>query len=1177
MANGNILQSIRSAGAFTSTYSRGESLVRHADVVKWQAYEGNDFADVSGEVRGSRRDPYQVYVSLDLLLGKVVEYYCDCPAHEKYAGMCKHGVALALTYLTSVGLADVRPSVQALSASVNRRNQKTKPAVPPVRTSPEIEKVISNYAAQSVASGVRQDREAQTEQAEADPVDLLCIITPGDTAWRYSWSNDTWALGLKVVRGKVSYVVKSIQDLVQAWHAGALVTYGKRLEFYHRRSAFTDRANQLLDVLSDLVDAQHSLYMAQESRSPYYYGSDSYRISAKTIPISSAQLCDMLELLEGAQVVVEEEVYNQNTGYRKVRETLEVGEGDPDLVVRLAPGEQESFTLDVEPAAASCITDGKRLYVRHSGMLSHCPDEFARALGPFFSEILPLQKPLTIRREDMPSFCAAVLPALRAHAQLEAVEEINDFVPPEPEFTFTVSLQHGYVSCQAEVAYGTQTLSLFEDARDGQPVRDVVREMAAQQLVRTFFPLGYYPVPDYAHPLPASDGSAARRYPWEMYPKDDLHRMTDDPAEPDAPWFYEDDTELYVGLFTEGLRELAELGEVLLSERLRNVTVRSAPNVRVDASVRSGLLDISVTSDDLTGSELAAYLSSYVRKQRFVRLDSGDIVRLDGSVEAVADLADGLGLDAQDLVDGAQGLPTNRTLFVDAMLKRAGGVRFERNSAFRQIVRDFETIADADYTAPEEVRNVLRPYQAEGFKWLCTLGEAGFGGILADDMGLGKTLQLIAYLAYKRERWQESGEEVRNPSLVVCPASLVYNWQAECARFAPQLDVCCVVGNKPARRKVLDAAEDYDLLVTSYDLMRRDVEELCAHRFACVALDEAQYVKNSNTQAAKAARRLDAEVRFALTGTPIENRLLELWSIFDFLMPGVLGTDKSFTQRFADPIGAGEEGASERLQRLVSPFILRRNKRDVLRDLPDKNESVVVATMEGEQAKLYRALETKLALSLAGQKPEEFASSRIKILAELTKLRQVCCDPSLLYENYRSGSAKLETCMELVRQAVGGGHKLLLFSQFTSMLELIEQRLDKERIGWLKLTGATSKEARVRLVEEFQTGSVPVFLISLKAGGTGLNLTAADVVIHYDPWWNLAAQNQATDRTHRIGQKREVSVFKLIAKDTIEEKIVALQEAKRDLAESVLGGEATASTTVSREDILALLGAGEEQ
>jgi SNF2 family DNA or RNA helicase len=494
-------------------------------------------------------------------------------------------------------------------------------------------------------------------------------------------------------------------------------------------------------------------------------------------------------------------------------------------------------------------------------------------------------------------------------------------------------------------------------------------------------------------------------------------------------------------------------------------------------------------------------------------------------------------------------------------------VRFERNDGFRAIVRDFETYADADAEVPASLADVLRPYQEAGFRWLETLERLGFGGILADDMGLGKTLQVIAHILARKEAG------AGGVTLVVAPASLVYNWMAELERFAPQLDAAAVLGTKKARGALIAASAEHDVLVTSYDLMKRDVDDYERQHYARVVLDEAQYIKNATTQAALCAKRLPSDVRLALTGTPIENRVLELWSIFDFLMPGMLGDRKGFSERFEGAVENGEDGAARRLQCMVSPFILRRLKADVLTDLPEKNESVVYARMSGEQETLYKANQDRLALQIAHELPDEFRQNKLQVLAELTKLRQLCCDPRLFYEDYTGGSAKLDTCMELVRTAVDGGHQILLFSQFTSMIDLIAERLAAEKLGYLVLTGSTSKEERARLVERFQAGEAPVFLISLKAGGVGLNLTAADVVIHYDPWWNLAAQNQATDRAHRIGQTRAVSVFKLIAQDTIEERIVRMQERKRDLAESVLGGEGVASTAITREDVLALLGA----
>ena len=528
----------------------------------------------------------------------------------------------------------------------------------------------------------------------------------------------------------------------------------------------------------------------------------------------------------------------------------------------------------------------------------------------------------------------------------------------------------------------------------------------------------------------------------------------------------------------------------------------------------------------------------------------------------------GLGdrVDVDELAAGGVGLPSARALLVDALLQNAQSVRLVRDSGFRKLVRDFDSYSDADIEVPCGLRAELRGYQEDGFRWLGTLERMGFGGVLADDMGLGKTLQVIAHVLGRKE------EGATGCSLIVCPASLVYNWMSELARFAPGLRCVAAVGTKSARAASIGSSAELDVLVTSYDLLRRDVEIYSGQHFARVVLDEAQYIKNPRAQVTKCAKCLDADARFALTGTPIENRLAELWSIFDFLMPGYLGSREEFAKRYESPVEAREHDASTLLRCAIGPFVLRRLKSEVLADLPDKTESVVYAQMEPKQRKLYLASQDRLALQIQHQEDKELKGEKLKILAELTKLRQICCDPSLCFEGYDGSSAKLETCMELVSQAIDGGHRVLLFSQFTSMLDIIERRLSSEGFSTLMLTGSTSKEARERLVRRFQAGGGDVFLISLKAGGVGLNLTSADVVIHYDPWWNTAAQDQATGRAHRIGQRHDVSVFKLIVEGTIEERILKMQEAKRDLAESVLAGEGVKSALLTREDILALLG-----
>ncbi|MCD7882482.1 MAG: DEAD/DEAH box helicase, partial [Lachnospiraceae bacterium] len=459
-----------------------------------------------------------------------------------------------------------------------------------------------------------------------------------------------------------------------------------------------------------------------------------------------------------------------------------------------------------------------------------------------------------------------------------------------------------------------------------------------------------------------------------------------------------------------------------------------------------------------------------------------------------------------------------------------------------------------------------------------------------DDMGLGKTLQVIAMLLSLKEEGEQDSPETDSsenalsetalsknaPSIIITPASLVYNWGEEFARYAPELSVCIVSGSAEERRRTIQSVRSYktwDVLITSYDLLKRDIDVYEGISFDCEVIDEAQYIKNHQTAAAKSVKLINAGTRLALTGTPIENRLSELWSIFDYLMPGFLYRYEEFRTNFElEIVEHQNEEAAEKLKRLVSPFILRRLKEDVLTDLPEKIEEVRFTRLGDEQQKLYDAQVVHMRQMLARQKPAEFRKNRLLIFREITRLRQICCDPSLCFEDYQGGSAKLEACLDLVKSAIEGGHRLLLFSQFTSMLSLIRGAFEEQGIRYYEITGDTPKEKRISMVNEFNHNDVQVFLISLKAGGTGLNLTGADVVIHYDPWWNLAVQNQATDRAHRIGQEKIVTVYRLIAKGTIEEKILKLQENKQNLADQIISGEMSSLSNMTQEELLELLG-----
>ena len=410
---------------------------------------------------------------------------------------------------------------------------------------------------------------------------------------------------------------------------------------------------------------------------------------------------------------------------------------------------------------------------------------------------------------------------------------------------------------------------------------------------------------------------------------------------------------------------------------------------------------------------------------------------------------------------------------------------------------------------------------------------------------------------------------------MVCPSSLALNWQNEIKKFAPSLKTLVIHGNAKEREKQLKQIPKYHVVVTSYDLLKRDKEiyEELAYEFQYIIADEAQYIKNNNTQNAKAIKVIEAKTRYALTGTPIENSLSELWSIFDFIMPGYLFNYHKFKEMYETPIVKDQdEIAMKKLKMLIEPFILRRVKKEVLTELPDKTISVLNNEMQEEQLKIYLSY-------LANAKQEAMQElqqngvekSQIKILALLMRLRQICCHPGLFIDNYKGESSKLNQCIEIVKDAVSAGHKILLFSGYTGMFPFIEKALQKENISYFKLTGQTKVGERIGMVEEFnQNEEIKVFLISLKAGGTGLNLIGADMVIHYDPWWNLSAENQATDRTYRIGQKKNVQVYKLITKNSIEERIYELQQRKAKLIDSMLSTNQTFINKLSKEEIMQL-------
>lgn len=737
---------------------------------------------------------------------------------------------------------------------------------------------------------------------------------------------------------------------------------------------------------------------------------------------------------------------------------------------------------------------------------------------------------ISVSEKDMPEFYNAVLKPVSEYALLRGMELIEEFVPPEMSAQLYIDCgEDNVIYGKLTFAYGDKIYNAFAD-RDN-PHYDRVGEKAAENAVLRYF---------------AAD------------PFNERHQL-----------FIGRDDNIYE-FVTSGISELSKTMELYISDRFRRIAVRPPfkPVVSLGLRPGGGLLELSIEDSNYSPEELTEVLKAYRTGAKYHRLRDGSFVLPDSSMSELCEVIENLNVSEKDILKKDMKIPAYRMLYLDS-LKKAGNIRLHRSNEFKNAVKNYHAkIENAENApVPDELSGIMRDYQEYGFRWLKTVSSYGFGGILADDMGLGKTIQAISLMLDEKKN-----SDAHKTNLIVCPSSLTLNWESEITRFAPQLKTLVVIGTAAVRSKLTEQIADgeYDAVITSYSALIRDVDKYENIKFGLHFIDEAQYIKNHNTQASKAVKGICSEHRFALTGTPVENSLAELWSIFDFIMPGYLFGYTHFKKNFEMPVVSKQDSkAAEALKKNVSPFILRRLKKDVLEELPEKTETTLTSLMTAEQQKLYTANIVQIKKNLKNGMTGS-PTDKIQILAMLTRLRQICCDPHLVYENYSGGSAKLEQCIELVESCAGSGHKMLLFSQFTSMLDIIENKLDEAGISYCTLTGSTKAKDRIRMVNEFNGNDVKVFLISLKAGGTGLNLTGADIVIHYDPWWNISGQDQASDRAYRIGQKRSVQVYKLIAHNSIEENILKLQQSKSKLNEFVSGGEADI-TKMSAEEILRIL------
>lgn len=730
---------------------------------------------------------------------------------------------------------------------------------------------------------------------------------------------------------------------------------------------------------------------------------------------------------------------------------------------------------------------------------------------------------LVFDENDFPSFQKSVLRAIKDKLELD--ESVSNLViEAKPSVKFYFDLNENDINCTPKFVYNNEEISYFADA--GNVIRDIDYENETVSILDNY----------------------------------GFHKLNN--------LYLLDDFDLMCEFVDNGLDEISSKYPVYTSEKLKNTNLIKNNSVTTHFSIgKDQILHFDFDLGNVDNDELDSILASIKNKKKYYRLQNGDILSLEQEkLQELNNLTEDLDLTKEDMENKT--IPKYRALYLDSLKEKKYGI-IETDSLFKNFINQFKEFKNSDLKFTQEELNTLRDYQVSGVKWLYTICKCGFGGILADEMGLGKSLQTIMFIKKMYEENKDS------KFLIVCPTALVYNWENEFNKFAPDLSYQVFAGKRQERQELLKKY-DGNIYITSYGLLREDLDIYETKDYRVFVIDEAQNIKNPKTGLTKAVKSITSETKIALTGTPIENTITELWSIFDFIMPGFLSSLVKFQQKYN--IKDFDEDTNKLLTNLkaqVKPFILRRKKKDVIKDLPDKIENNIFIDLNEMQKKYYAAEvkrvndEMDKLVNTGG-----FTKNKMMILALLTRLRQICIHPSIYDANYKGESAKMEALLDTVKELVSNGHKILLFTSFKTALYLVKDALNKEDISTYVIDGSVPSKQRQILVDAFNKDKTNVFLIMLKSGGTGLNLTSADVVIHLDLWWNPQAENQATDRTHRIGQTKTVEVIKLICKGTIEEKILSLQEKKKLLSDKMIEEEMDDNTylkSLSEKDIRDLL------
>ena len=926
----------------------------------------------------------------------------------------------------------------------------------------------------------------------------------------------------EIISGNNKYKIKNIVSFYDNILARNVVKYGKKIEFMHCIEAFDEPSKGILKFLMKYAEM---IKYFNERNSKYFRTT----VADSFIEVSENGMDDLFNSLKGKYV--SSIIDNSTIDVKFV-------DSEPDLKFKMEDESDDEFRIstDEDIYDYTIIPGIKYVYFLRDDKIYRCSREYSDTVLKLLNVFrINFTKEILFPKSEFADFYSLIFPRVKNNLDFDVNrEEIERYKPKELKVKVYFDYdKKGYVLADIKFSYDDFEFNPFEKIDD-----NISRNMVEESIILDMF----------------SDSG----FVFDVANKRLM--LVDDKK---IFEFLKNDIEKYINKI-----------EVFATDEFKRKQLIVPKITSIGVKIENNLLKVDLTQFNFDKSEIKEIMKDYMMKKSFHRLKNGDFIDLsNNNLDVLQELVNGTDIDYEELKSDSISLPVFRGMYLDKIFKK-NEIRIKQDENFKTLVDDVkDKRINEKFELPKNLNASLREYQKLGFDWVKTLDAYGLGGILADDMGLGKTLQMLSVILDYFENI--SDEDNKLPVLVVCPSSLSLNWLEESKKFTPTLKSIVISGDQESRNAMINNINDYNLVITSYDLLKRDLDlyKEKDYLFRYIIADEAQYIKNNLTKNAKAIKEIRAVSRFALTGTPIENSLSELWSIFDFIMPGYLFSYNKFKNSYEVPIiKDGDTQSMNKLKMMIEPFILRRVKEKVLSELPDKTITVLNNEMNDEQKKIYLSFVESARKEISAEIEEKgINNSQIKILALLMRLRQICCHPGLFLQNYKGESSKLNQCIEIIVDAIKGGHKILLFSGYSSMFEYIEDELNKHGIRFMKLVGQTKVDTRMDLVNKFnEDDDIKVFLISLKAGGTGLNLISADMVIHYDPWWNLSAENQATDRTYRIGQKRNVQVYKLITKNSIEEKIYNLQEKKAKLANDMLSTNEVFLNKLSKDEIMNL-------